>query len=276
MAGSLLRGGGLAAAALTTLALTTTAPAASGATPELAAAPAPAPSAALVDETTSLAAVPDIAALVAAAAAAATAASAASAASATATTTTTTDPIRVSVRRVTAADVRYTWRPGCPVGPSRLRVVTMNFRGYDGVVRRGMLIVRSDKVAQTAAIFRAAYRAGFRIHRMDNPNLWKGSDEAMMKADNTSAFNCRRVTGNASRLSPHSYGTAIDVNTRRNPYKAANGVWYPPNGLRWVNRKLRDPGMIWSSSTITRQVVSRGGIWGGWWRYKDYQHFELG
>ena len=97
-----------------------------------------------------------------------------------------------------------------------------------------------------------------------------------MKADNTSAFNCRRVTGNSSRMSPHSYGTAIDVNTMHNPYKAANGVWYPPNGTRWINRKLHDPGMIWASSTITKQVVSRGGVWGGYWSYKDYQHFELG
>ncbi|MFC7595157.1 M15 family metallopeptidase [Terrabacter sp. GCM10028922] len=193
-----------------------------------------------------------------------------------ATVAATTDPIRATARPVTAADVRYTWRSGCPVGPSRLRVVEMNFRGYDGIIRRGMLIVRWDKVGQTAAIFRAAYLAGFKIRRMDNPNRWYGNDEEMMKADNTSAFNCRRVTGNSTRMSPHSYGTAIDVNTMHNPYKAANGVWYPPNGLRWINRNLRDPGMIWSWSTITKQVISRGGIWGGYWTYKDYQHFELG
>ena len=191
-------------------------------------------------------------------------------------TATTSDPIRATSRAVTLADVRYTWRSGCPVPPSKLRVVEMNFRGYDGVIRRGMLIVRWDKVGQTAAIFRAAYLAGFRIRRMDNPNRWYGNDQEMMKADNTSAFNCRRVTGNSTRLSPHSYGTAIDVNTVRNPYKAANGVWYPPNGLRWINRNLRDVGMIWSWSTITRQVISRGGIWGGYWTYKDYQHFQLG
>jgi hypothetical protein len=191
-------------------------------------------------------------------------------------TAATTDPIRATIRRATAADVRYTYRAGCPVPPSRLRVVEMNFRGYDGKVRRGLLIVRDDKAAQTAAIFRAAYLAGFSIRRMDNPNLWYGNDEAMMKADNTSAFNCRRVTGNSSRLSPHSYGTAIDVNTMRNPYRAANGRWYPPNGLRWVDRSLRDTGMIFRTWTITRQVISRGGVWGGNWYYKDYQHFELG
>jgi len=191
-------------------------------------------------------------------------------------TAATSDPIRATARRVTSADVRYTYRAGCPVPPSKLLVVEMNFRGYDGKIRRGLLIVRGDKATQTIAIFRAAYLAGFRIHRMDNPNLWYGNDEEMMKADNTSAFNCRRVTGNTSRLSPHSYGTAIDVNTMRNPYKAANGRWYPSNGLRWVDRTLRDPGMIFSAWTITRQVISRGGIWGGNWSYKDYQHFELG
>ena len=44
-----------------------------------------------------------------------------------------------------------------------------------------------------------------------------GSDLAAMRADNTSAFNCRTVTGNPYRLSQHSYGNAIDINTVRNP-----------------------------------------------------------
>ncbi len=44
------------------------------------------------------------------------------------------------------------------------------------------------------------------------------SDVAAMKADNTSAFNCRPVTGNPYRVSQHSYGNAIDINTVRNPY----------------------------------------------------------
>ena len=39
-----------------------------------------------------------------------------------------------------------------------------------------------------------------------------------MADGNTSAFNCRRVTGNPTKLSQHSYGNAIDINTRQNPY----------------------------------------------------------
>ncbi|GAB3082061.1 M15 family metallopeptidase [Intrasporangium mesophilum] len=185
------------------------------------------------------------------------------------------DPIAAVIRPVSLADVRYTWRPGCPVGPAGLRKVEMTYRTYDGRLRRGVLIVRSTQATAVAAVFRAAFRNGFRINRMDNPNVWRGDDEAMMAADNTSAFNCRRVTGNPSRLSPHSYGTAIDVNPRRNPYRAANGRWYPPNGIRWVNRSLRDRGMLFAWSTLTRQIVSRGGIWGGYWPNPDYQHYEL-
>lgn len=171
--------------------------------------------------------------------------------------------------------MRYTYRSGCPVGPSGLRKISMTYRGYDGVVRRGVLIVAASKASAFVGAFHAAFDAGFRIKRMDNPNLWQGDDEAMMAADNTSGFNCRQVTGNATRLSPHSYGTAIDVNPRRNPYLAADGVWYPPNGTTWINRSVRYAGMLFASSTLTRQIIARGGIWGGNWSDPDYQHFEL-
>lgn len=186
-----------------------------------------------------------------------------------------TDLFRPVVTRVTLEDVRWTWREGCPVGPSRLRKITMGYRGYDGLVHRGVLIVAADEVTDMVAVFRAAFDAGFRIRRMDNPNLWHGDDEAMMAADNTSAFNCRQVVGNTSRVSPHSYGYAFDVNPLRNPYLAADGVWYPPNGSRWIDRSLRDAGMVRASSAITRAVLARGGTWGGAWGNPDYQHYEL-
>lgn len=180
-----------------------------------------------------------------------------------------------SVSTVTAEDVRHTYRPGCPVGPGGLRKITMTYRSYPGEVRTGVLIVAAEHAATVVDIFRQAFDAGFRINRMDNPNGWGGDDERMMAADNTSAFNCRQVTGDAARLSPHSYGTAIDVNTRRNPYRAADGVWYPPNGARWIDRSLDDAGMIRSSSTMTRAVLAAHGTWGGSWADPDYQHFEL-
>jgi hypothetical protein len=50
-----------------------------------------------------------------------------------------------------------------------------------------------------------------------------------MAADNTSAFNCRPVTGTTDRGSNHSYGRAIDVSTIENPYVKGNTV-LPPGG----------------------------------------------
>jgi hypothetical protein len=179
------------------------------------------------------------------------------------------------VRPVTASDVRYTYRAGCPVGPSDLRAVEMTYRGYDGVVRTGVLVVATSRASDVVATFRAAFDSGFRIRRMDNPDRWKGDDEAMMAADNTSAFNCRPVTGDPGKLSPHAYGIAIDVNPRRNPYLAANGVWYPDNGSPWIDRTRRDHGMLFTGSPLVTQVLARGGIWGGSWANPDYQHVEL-
>ena len=61
------------------------------------------------------------------------------------------------------------------------------------------------------------------------------SDIAAMNADNTSAFNCRPVTGNPYRVSQHSYGNAIDINTVRNPYVAGSRV-YPSLARTYLNR----------------------------------------
>lgn len=39
-----------------------------------------------------------------------------------------------------------------------------------------------------------------------------------MEANNTSAFNCRDVTGKPWVFSRHNYGGAIDINPIQNPY----------------------------------------------------------
>ena len=63
-----------------------------------------------------------------------------------------------------------------------------------------------------------------------------------MRADNTSAFNCRPVTGNPYRVSQHSYGNAIDINTVRNPYVVGSRVFpgFARTYLRPLPRAHRD------------------------------------
>ncbi|MGV8847344.1 M15 family metallopeptidase [Tessaracoccus sp.] len=177
-----------------------------------------------------------------------------------------------SVRPATTSDLGVTYRAGCPVGPSKLSVITMNHFGFDGGTQNGELVVRSTDVTRTVATFRAAFDSKFPIRKMVNPRNYKGANDVlMMEDDNTSAFNCRQVVGNPYRTSPHSYGYAFDINPRENPYYAA-GVWYPSGGRSYINRSTRRAGMHFSNTVFPSQFVSRGGHWGA--SYSDYHHFE--
>ena len=110
---------------------------------------------------------------------------------------------------------------------------------------------------------------------MNNPNVYGGNDPKQMAADNTSGFNCRKVVGNPYRMSPHSYGIAIDVNTVRNPYRDAKGKWWPANGKPYIKRTPKKWGMLTKNSTLTKSLRKDKFFWGGFWSPgKDYQHFE--
>jgi len=96
-----------------------------------------------------------------------------------------------------------------------------------------------------------------------------------MEANNSSAFNCRKVVGNPYRMSPHSYGIAIDVNTVQNPYRDRNGKWWPENGKPYIKRSPRRPGMLFSDSYLTKSLRGDDFFWGGFWNPgRDYQHFQ--
>lgn len=178
------------------------------------------------------------------------------------------------VYAVSATMVPNTYRAGCPVKPSSLRLLQLNYWGFDGKVHRGELILRDAAVSKMITVWTSTFASKFPIRQMRRVDVFGGSDVKSMAADNTSAFNCRRVTGDPYSLSPHSYGWAIDINTVENPYLAANGVWYPSNGLAYRNRSVSRPGMLFASSVATKALVAQGYFWGAGWAKPDYQHFE--
>ncbi|WP_237744936.1 M15 family metallopeptidase [Kribbella catacumbae] len=182
--------------------------------------------------------------------------------------------LNAKVSYISAASINKTYRPGCPVKPSQLRYITLNYWGFDGLVHRGELVVRDAAVAKMITVWTVSFNAKFPIRRMQRVDIFGGSDIRAMAADNTSVFNCRQVTGNPYALSPHSYGFAIDINTVENPYLAANNVWYPSNGLAYRNRSVVRPGMLFSTSAPTRALINQGFFWGAGWRKPDYQHFQ--
>ncbi|SDS00137.1 D-alanyl-D-alanine carboxypeptidase [Friedmanniella luteola] len=179
------------------------------------------------------------------------------------------------VHKTTAAEVAKTYRKGCPVGRSKLSTITMNYYGRDKVMHRGMLVIRTDLVAEIERSFGKGLSARFPIAKMNNPNVYGGNDPKQMAANNTSGFNCRKVVGNPYAQSPHSYGIAIDVDTVQNPYRDSTGRWWPANGKSYIDRTPLRFGMLGTKSALTRQLRSDGFFWGGLWNPgRDYQHFE--
>lgn len=167
------------------------------------------------------------------------------------------------------SEVKYTYRKGCSVGPSKLSTITMTYRGYDGDLRTGTLIVHKSVAKKVRDAFKEGFDKGFRIYRMDNPDLWKGDDIKMMAANNTSAFNCRQVTGNPSRVSPHTYGKSIDINPAENPYRVG-GRWYP-HGKYATIRPKGVTGMLYKDGPMVKALEKRGFRWFSGW---DWHHFQ--
>ncbi|WP_424215782.1 M15 family metallopeptidase (plasmid) [Streptomyces sp. BI20] len=178
------------------------------------------------------------------------------------------------VTSVPAAKLGASHHAGCPVSPGRLRLISMNHWGFDGKVHRGELIVRDTVVQDVLGVFGAAFTAKFPIRRMRVMAEYGGDDVKAMNADNTSAFNCRAVTGVPDRLSRHSYGDAIDVNPLENPYVDVNGRVYPDGGEKYLKRSTRRPGMIFSGDAVNKAFAKAGWRWGGRWSPPDYQHFS--
>ena len=108
---------------------------------------------------------------------------------------------------------------------------------------------------------------------MEPVSLYGGSDDESMAANNTSAFNCRAVTGGSS-WSQHSYGNAIDINPVQNPYVSGSLV-LPPEGEAYTDRDPSVPGLIFEPGPLTGAFLRKGWGWGGnWISLKDYQHFS--
>ena len=171
--------------------------------------------------------------------------------------------------------VGVSWKPGCPVPIDDLRIIEMNHWGFDGTVHDdGRLMVHEDVADDVVAAFGEIYAARFPIRRMELIEEYGASDDASMEADNTSAFNCRPITGTTDRFSIHSYGKAIDINPVENPYVRGDTV-LPPAGAEYVDREDVRPGMILKNDAVVKAFKNRGFIWGGDWNsLKDYQHLE--
>jgi hypothetical protein len=202
--------------------------------------------------------------------------------------------------------VKKSWREGCPVPIGDLSYLMLTHWGFDGRPKVGELVVHKKLALGVVKAFADLFQAGFPIERMELIDLYDGSDNRSMEANNTSAFNCRDITGNQGNFSKHSYGGAIDINPLQNPYvspktdslkamgwngiedKAAflsrNGydapspalafcterptdcLVLPSAGKAHLDRSLPAPGYLLPDSPAVKAFTDRGFHWGGTWR----------
>jgi hypothetical protein len=168
------------------------------------------------------------------------------------------------------------WHPGCPVGLDGLRYLRVGFWGFDRRRHVGELVVASSAVPAIRQAFAELYHVRFPIRRMRLVDDYGGSDYASIEADNTSAFNCRPVTG-GSRFSEHAYGRAIDVNPIENPYVYPDGTTSHKASRPYLNRARHRRGMAYPGGALVRAFTAARWGWGGAWRRPsatDYQHFS--
>jgi hypothetical protein len=161
--------------------------------------------------------------------------------------------------------VGRSWHRGCPVGRSGLRMLSINYWGFDGYRRRGQMVLSAAVVGRAAAALRDMYnqrlpiRRMYRVDRFGWSKKLQGADDyKSMRADNTSAFNCRSVVNRPGVRSPHARGRAVDINTWENPYRSATGL--VPNSW-WASRS--HPKIAWRSSShpVVRIWRSHGFRW---------------
>jgi len=180
-----------------------------------------------------------------------------------------------SVSTIAAADLPYSYRPGCPVAPDELRLLHLSYWGFDGLAHRGELVVNKAVVPAVRKVFATLFASRFPIRRMEPVDDYQGSDNRSMAADNTSGFNCRyAVTTGPKQWSVHAYGEAIDVDPLENPYLFGSRV-VPPGGRPYLDRGDVRPGMAVPGGTLIDAFAAVGWRWGGRWTGSpDYQHFS--
>lgn len=163
------------------------------------------------------------------------------------------------------------WHKGCPVGLSRLRLLTVAYRGFDGRSKTGGLVVNAAAVGPLGRAFDRLYRLHFPIRRVSPLPL---------DGDVTASFSCRQAVpspcvggSGTGTWSMHAFGLAVDVNPRENPYVGC-GQSRDPATRRYFDRSIHRRGMV------TRRAIgafrASGWGWGGSWTgdTKDYMHFS--
>jgi D-alanyl-D-alanine carboxypeptidase len=175
-----------------------------------------------------------------------------------------------------------TWKPGCPVPPTDLRLLRFNYWGFDRVVKRGPMVVHEDVTEDVLWVFGRLFKARFPIKRVALAREFVPEEfepRISSRRSVTASFNCRPVVtplGPGGDFSQHSYGLAVDINPVQNPFVTADGFVRNMRARPYVDRTRNLVGMIHGGDVVVRSFAAIDWEWGGDWSGgKDYMHFSL-
>lgn len=168
---------------------------------------------------------------------------------------------------------------GARIPRESLRYLEMLYVNPDGQVCAGEMVCSERIADRLLDIFRSLYIMRYPIERMVLIDDYDADDQRSMMANNTSCFNYRNIAG-TTRLSNHSYGTAVDINPLYNPWvkKRPDGsLAVDPEAARpYADRSREFPMKLMPDDAVVKLFKAHGFDWGGdWTSIKDYQHFEL-
>lgn len=171
------------------------------------------------------------------------------------------------------------YTPNENIALSELSYLRMLYYGTDGNTYVGEMIVNQAIEETILEIFQTLYENQYPIERMVLVDEYNADDETSMENNNTSAFHYRTIAG-SSKLSNHSYGMAIDLNPKYNPYvkTLADGslICQPQGSYAYADRSKEFACKIDREDLAYRLFTQAGFTWGGDWNsVKDYQHFEM-
>lgn len=201
--------------------------------------------------------------------------------------------------------LKKSWKQGCPVGLADLSYLVLTHWGFNGQIKVGELVVHRKLTMPTLHTFADLFAARYPIEKMELIENYDASDDRSMEANNSSAFNCRDITGKPGVFSKHSYGGAIDINPLQNPYIAPRSAslktmgWdtiegkeeflrrngyntaspvlsfctdrpndclvFPEIGREYIDRSKKVPGYLQTDSAAVNAFTNQGFVWGGSW-----------
>ncbi len=166
----------------------------------------------------------------------------------------------------------------CTVARSDLRYLRLSHWTAADKERVGEMVCNKAIADDLIDIFRQLYEAYYIIESIRLIDDFDADDERSMRANNTSCF-CYRAVSGSQKLSCHALGMAVDINPLYNPcvrqQKNGKTIVQPTTAKPYVDRQHSFPQKIDKSDLCYRLFVAHGFRWGGAWRtVKDYQHFE--